>query len=161
MTTGTVGTDGKVTLTLNNTIPKTLYYKLVPVSNDFLPIEKSTVVCDPEVIGYNQIKVLDSVYSGKQSVSIASSTSFRYLLERVPEKTSYTSSDAVIEYSTDSATGIGSIVQLKTFNKGSNYYKLPSVRGVTSGIGSGAVFEVTSTDIGAIRKTKLRSIGFT
>ena len=162
LSTGTVGTDGKVTITLNNTIPKTLYYKLVPVSNDFLPIQKSTVVCDPEVIGYNQLSVLDSVYSGKQSISIASSTSFRYLLERVPEKTSYTSSDAIINYSTDSASGIGSIVELKTFNRGSNYHKLPSVRGVTSasGIGSNAAFEVTSTDIGVIKKTKLRSIGF-
>ena len=160
LTTGTVGVDGKVTLTLNNNIPKTLYYKLVPVSNDLLPNEKSHVVCDPEVIGYNQISILDSVYSGKQSISIASSTSFRYLLQKVPEKTSYTSSDAIIEYSTDSTTGIGSIVQLKTFNKGSNYYKLPSVRGVTSGLGSGAVFEVNSTDIGAIKRTKLRSIGF-
>jgi len=160
LTTGTVGVDGKVTLTTSNKLPKILYYKLIPISNDLIPREKSLIVCDPEVVGYNQLQVLNSDYSGKHSVSIESSTSFKYFLEEVPERTSYTSSTAIINYSTDSATGIGSIAELKTFNKGANYYKLPSIDGVVSGIGSNAVFEVKSNTIGSINKTKLRDIGF-
>ena len=138
-TTGTVGVDGKLTITFDEKLPKTLYYKLIPVQNDVLPTSKLTVVCDYDVIGYNQLQILDSVYSGKQSVSIASSTSFRYFTKETPEQTSYTNSNAVVTYTTDSATGIGSIAELKTFNSGANYYKLPSIDGVTSGIGSNAV----------------------
>ena len=159
-TTGTVGVDGKLTITFDEKLPKTLYYKLIPVQNDVLPTSKLTVVCDYDVIGYNQLQILDSVYSGKQSVSIASSTSFRYFTKETPEQTSYTNSNAVVRYTTDSATGIGSIAELKTFNSGANYYKLPSIDGVTSGIGSNAAFEIQSNSIGSIKKTKLRNIGF-
>ena len=160
LTTGTVGVDGKVTLKTNSKIPKTLFYKLTPISEDQLPTSKKNVVCDPEVIGYNQLEVLDSQYSGKQIVSISSPTSFRYDIKSVPETLSYTSSTAIINYSTDSSTGIGSVAELKITNPGANYYTLPSIESVTSGIGSNAVFQIGSTDIGAIKKTKLRDIGF-
>jgi len=158
--TGTVGVNGKVTLTLNNKIPKVLYYKLIPVSTDSIPTEKLGLVIDDTVIGYNQLQILDSKYSGKQTVSVASSTSFTYEISEIPEQSSYTQNGTEIKYSTDSLTGIGSIVELKTFNKGSNYYKLPAITGVLSGIGSNAAFEILSDSIGSIQKTKLRSIGF-
>ena len=160
LTTGVVGVDGKVTLKTNNKIPKTLFYKLKPISQDQLPSSKENVVCDPEVIGYNQLQVLDSKYSGKQTISISSSTSFRYDIKSVPETLSYTSSTAIINYSTDSSTGIGSVAELKITNSGANYYTLPSVTSVTSGIGSNAVFQLGSTNIGTIEKTRLRNIGF-
>ena len=159
LTTGTVGVDGKVTLK-SNKIPKTLFYKLKPISEDQLPTSKENVVCDPEVIGYNQLKVIDSQYSGKQTVSISSPTSFRYEINSVPETLSYDSTTAIINYSTDSSTGIGSVAELKITNPGANYYNIPSIESVTSGIGSNAVFQIESTNIGAIKKTKLRDIGF-
>lgn len=160
ITTGTIGVDGKLTLTFDENLPKTLYYKLLPIQNDILPIQKLTAICDADVIGYNQLQIINSVYSGKQSVSIASSTAFRYFTARIPEQASYTESDASLNYETDSPTGIGSISELKTFNKGENYYKLPSIKGVRSGIGSNASFELQSDTIGSIKKTKLRDIGF-
>ena len=160
MTTGTVGVDGKVTLKTSNKIPKTLFYKLKPISEDQLPTSKENVVCDPEVIGYNQLQVIDSQYSGKQTVSISSPTSFRYEINSVPETLLYDSTTAIINYSTDSSTGIGSVTELKITNPGANYYNLPAIASVTSGIGSNAVFQIESTNIGAIKKTKLRDIGF-
>ena len=72
LTTGTVGVDGKVTMKTSNKIPKTLYYKLKPISEDQLPTSKENVVCDYDVIGYNQLQVIDSQYSGKHTVSISS-----------------------------------------------------------------------------------------
>ena len=160
-TTGTVGVDGKVTITLNDKLPKVLYYSLIPISNNLLPVEKLSVVVDTDVVGYNQLQILNSKYSGKHSIYVASPTTFYYHIAELPEKLSYTpQTDAVVKYSTDSLTGIGSIVELKTFNAGSNYYTLPSVSGVISGIGSNAAFEVTSNSIGSIKKTKLNNIGF-
>ena len=159
-TTGIIGVDGKVTLTLNNKLPKVLYYKLIPVSTDLLPTEKLDLITDKSVIGYSQLQILDSKYSGKKTVTVTSPTQFKYNLSEVPEQTSYTSSDGIIKYSTDSLSGIGSIVELKTFNKGRNYHKLPSIVEVSSGIGSNAAFEISSKTIGTIEKTKLRSIGF-
>ena len=38
--TGTVGLDGKVTLTLREETPRTLYYTLIPINNDTLPTRK-------------------------------------------------------------------------------------------------------------------------
>jgi len=158
--TGTVGVDGKLTLSLNNDIPKNLYYGLVPVSERELPADILNISTDSEVRGNNLVQILDSKFSGKHTISIASTNTFRYYIPEIPETTSYTPDNASIKYSTDSSSGIGSIVDLKLYNDGRNYYKLPSIDGVNSGLGTGAVFEISSNDIGSIKKVKLNDIGF-
>ena len=158
--TGTVGVDGKLTLSLSDTLPTNLYYDLVPISELDLPTEKLNIVSDDEVKSYGQLLILDSKYSGTHRISIASTNTFRYYIPQIPETTSYTQSDASIRYSTDSSVGIGSIAELKIFNSGSNYYKLPAITGVISGLGSGAIFEISSENIGEIKKIKLNDIGF-
>ena len=158
--TGTVGVDAKLTISLNGDIPKNLYYDLIPISERELPAEILNIATDSEVRGNNLVQILDSKFSGKHSISIASTNTFRYYIPEIPETTSYTPDNALIKYSTDSSVGIGSIVDLKLYNDGRNYYKLPSIDGVNSGLGSGAVFELSSNDIGVIKKVKLNDIGF-
>ena len=160
VTTGTVGLDGKVTLTLREETPRVLYYTLVPINNDTLPTRKSEVICDKLIYNYNQLQVLTSDYSGKYNVSVTTPTEFQYFIPKAPEKNSYTSTSGLINYITSSRTGIGSIAELRTFNSGVNYKKLPRISSVTTGIGSNAAFEISSNTIGVVQKTRLRSIGF-
>ena len=158
--TGVVGTDGKVTLTLREEPPSLLYYQLVPVDNTAIPVSKSQIISDKETVNYNQLIVSDSLYSGKYNVTVSTPTEFKYFISSIPESTSYTSTNALLHYNTSSVTGIGSIASLRTFNSGANYSKLPSIEGVVSGIGSQAAFEISSDTIGVIMKTRLRNIGF-
>ena len=166
---GTIGVDGQVTLVVDSTLPKQLYYNLVPISTDQLPIEKLQISIDDEVKANNEIEIVDSVYSGKQTISIGATNTFTYFISEVPESSSYTQSNANIKYSTDSSSGIGSIVDLKIYNRGNNYYKLPQVTGAakkttindpTVGIGSNAVLTIQSDSIGIIKRTKLKDVGF-
>jgi len=158
--TGVVGTDGKVTLTVREETPSLLYYQLVPVDNTAIPSSKSEIISDKEVVNYNQLIVGDSLYSGKYDVTVSSPTEFIYFIPSIPESSSYTSTNALLNYNTSSTAGIGSIAALRTVNSGANYSKLPAVTGVVSGIGSQAAFEVSSDTIGVIKKTRLKNIGF-
>tara|TARA_Y100000004_G_scaffold95231_1_gene106697 strand:+ start:4064 stop:15256 length:11193 start_codon:yes stop_codon:yes gene_type:complete len=158
--TGTVGLDGKVTLTLRKETPSLLYYQLVPVNNTSIPVIKSEIISDKDVVNYNQLIVSDSGYSGEYDVTVSSPTEFKYFVPEIPERTSYTSTSASLNYSTSSTSGIGSIAALRTVNSGTNYMKLPAITGVVSGIGSQAAFEIDSSTIGVIKKTRLRNIGF-
>ena len=96
----------------------------------------------------------------KQSVSIASSTSFRYFTKETPEQTSYTNSNAVVTYTTDSATGIGSIAELKTFNSGANYYKLLLLTELLVESVQMQLLKFKAIVLEVSRKQKLRNIGF-
>ena len=166
---GVIGIDGQVTLVSNSELPRELYYNLVPIQTDQLTEEKLQISIDNEVNGNNTIEIIDSIYNGKQTVSIGGTNTFTYYLSKVPESLSYTQSNSTIVYSTDSSTGIGSITEVKIFNGGNNYYKMPLFAGVakkttendtTSGIGSNAVLTFESDSVGLIKKTKMRDVGF-
>ena len=64
--TGTVGitTDAKVTLKVNKDTPDTLYYRLDPVYESDVPVEKQEIISDSDVISNNEIDVRSSVYRG-------------------------------------------------------------------------------------------------
>ena len=64
--TGTVGitTDAKVTLTITKDTPNEIFYKLDPVYESDVPVEKSQIINDNEVNLNNQIDVEFSAYSG-------------------------------------------------------------------------------------------------
>ena len=87
VTTGTVGLDGKVTLTLREETPRVLYYTLVPINNDTLPTRKSEVICDKLIYNYNQLQVLTSDYSGKYNVSVTTPTEFQYFIPNFQKRT--------------------------------------------------------------------------
>jgi hypothetical protein len=159
---GTVGvtSDAKVILSVNEKTPENLYYKLIPIYNGNLPENKKLITEDREVLSNNQIQVTNSQYNGEYTVIVGSSTSFTYDIAKVPEKDLYVSGISSIKYETNSPNTDGSISKIKILNKGQNYYSLPRILSVTSGIGTGEILEPSSTSIGKIKSVKINDIGF-
>jgi hypothetical protein len=169
---GTVGvtSDAKVTLSVNENTPKTLYYKLIPIYDGTnLPDTKKLINEDFEVVSKNEIEVRKSQYNGIYDVVVGSSTSFTYNLPNLPESNSYTSGISSIRYETTSLNCYGTISKIKITNKGQNYYSLPQILNVagistlgvsTSGVGTGAILEPSGTSIGKIKSVKINDIGF-
>ena len=156
-----VDSDAKVTLTVNENIPQTLYYTLDPLFEGTLPPIKEQVSReDDEVLSGNEVQVVVSGYNGKQTISVGATNSFTYTLKDLPEKGSYISTTSNLKYTTDSATAFGPISQIKIFDGGENYYSLPGITTITSGYGKNAVGEVSSKNIGKISKTKIKDIGY-
>ena len=154
-----ITTNANVTLTVTKDIPNELYYKLDPIYDSNLPDVKKEVTVDKEVVSANQVTMVDSLYNGKQKVSIAATNQFRYTLPVLPEKDSYGSlSD--LSYETDSVSASGAISNFEIKNPGNNYYALPGINTINSVDGSDAIVEGISTSIGKIRTVKLREIGY-
>ena len=155
-----VSTDAKVTLSVDEQTPTKIFYKLDPVFESDLPTEKNEIFIDNEVASNNEIKVRESVYNGKHTVSIGSSTQFSYTISEVPEKTSYTPAPSRLTYDTDCEHAYGSIAKFDIKNPGRNYYSLPGISTITTTVGKNAIVEADSTNIGVIKKTKINNIGF-
>jgi hypothetical protein len=159
---GAVGitSDAKVTLSINENTPENLYYKLIPIYNGTLPENKKLINEDREVLSNNEIQILNSQYNGIYNIIVGSSTSFTYDVAKVPEEDLYISGISSIKYETSSLYAYGSISKIKILNRGQNYYSLPQILSVTSGIGTGAILEPSSISIGKIESIKINDIGF-
>ena len=160
--TGTVGitTDAKVTLSITKDTPNEIFYKLDPVYESDVPVEKSQIVNDSEVTPNNQIDVEFSAYSGTFPIGSATTNTFTYTIPVTPEKSSYISSTSNLSYETDCTHTIGPISKVSIENVGKNYYSLPGFSTVTSGIGTGAILTTASTNIGSVKKVRIEDIGF-
>lgn len=173
--TGIVGvtSDAKVTLSVNENLPEKLYYKLVPINTDSSPAEKQQVIVDDENVGSNQVQILRSGYSGTHRVFTAFTTSFTYQIPNEPESSAYSSSTSKLDYTTISEYAYGPISDIEVTLEGQNYFSLPGISTVLSGIssnvsfanrisgfGDGAILEPSSKTIGKIKKLKFNSIGF-
>jgi hypothetical protein len=154
-----VSTDAKVTLFVNEYTPKNLFYKLDPLFDSDIPIEKQEINVDSSVLSNNKINVEKSVYSGKYTIS-AGSTIFTYSLNKLPENNSYVSTSSSITYQTDSLSVTGAISEVEITNKGRNYYSLPGISSIVSTSGSGSILEPFSNSIGKIKNTTIKNIGF-
>ena len=159
---GQVGSAGaEAVLSVNSNLPENLYYKLDLVFLASLPTIKSDVTIDDEVISGNQIKIRNSEYSGKSNrIRIVSPTSFSYDLPNPPESVSYASSISALSYETDCDHTVGPIARIDILNQGNDYYSLPGITTVNTGIGSGAILEAKSSTIGSLKSTTLQDIGF-
>ena len=155
-----VATDAKIILTINDKTPENLFYTLVPVYDSNLPETKKLISIDTEVIANNEISIQLSKYNGEFGVISTSSTSFTYNIPTIPENNSYNSTTSQINYETNSKNVLGPISKVKILNKGQNYYSLPQVLSLNSLQGDGAIFELSSTSIGKIKKTRINNIGF-
>ena len=160
--TGTVGitTDAKVTLSITKDTPNEIFYKLDPVYESDVPVEKSQIVNDSEVTPNNQIDVEFSAYSGTFPIGSATTNTFTYTIPVTPEKSSYISSTSNLSYETDCTHTIGPISKVSIENVGKNYYSLPGFSTVTSGIGTGAILTTASTNVGSVKKVRIEDIGF-
>ena len=164
--TGTVGvsTNASLSLVVNNNIPEKLYYKFTVVNPSFVSSTKQEIIIDTEVSGSNEIDATKSLYSGSFSVTgIGTTTTFNYNLSETPERSSYSSSDSNISYTTNSPTAYGAINDIKITYKGSNYDNvvgISTIVGVSTNTRSGAILEPSSTSIGKILSTEINGIGF-
>ena len=159
---GRVGIDAnaRVTLSIDDQTPTKLYYKLDPIQESDIPVEKSEIVVDDSIVSNNQISLKKSLYNGKNSVSIASTNTFVFTLAQTPEKQSYTSTNSTLKYETDSTQAYGSITSIEIKDRGRNYYSIPGITTVSTTSGSGAIVEASSESIGRITRTRINDIGF-
>ena len=123
---------------------------------------KKEIVVDDEVDSGSQVEVFESKYNGKHPIVVAvgSTNAFSYTLRQYPEKTTYSPSDSIVNYTTGSKTAYGPVADFQIRNGGRNYYSLPGINTITTQFGSNAVVSVGSSSIGRIKKTKIQNIGF-
>ena len=161
--TGEVGitTNAGLTLSVSKDIPQVLYYKFTPINESLITESKKGIVIDKEIEGYNQIGIKDSLYSGTFAVAgIGTTTTFSYNLVNRPERPSYSESESLLEYSTDSSTAYGAIADVEVKYKGSGYSEIVGVSSINSGLGTNSILEPSSTSIGKILSTEIENIGF-
>jgi hypothetical protein len=147
---GTIGVSTNASLTINysSNLPQKLYYNL----------EKSGFIstADKDVNDYSQILFVDSVYNGSHSVVAVATTTFDLVLNRAPEKLSYTQSECDdLEYSTTSTTATGGVDKVRVISGGSGYKKLPVIGDVTSTNGKDSYLLTKSDTIGSIKELRI------
>ena len=158
-TTGQVGVtpDASLTLTLNDNVQDILFYKLDQTYRSLDEEYEAEVFIDTEVVNYNKVSVVESLYSGNHTVAgITSNSTFTYNLERTPEIPSYTSG---VTYTTNSRTAEGPISEISFNYFGSRYSQIVGVSSITSENGSGALITPNSENIGSISRTRTSNIG--
>jgi len=155
-----IDTTAKLTLTVNQNVPETLFYNLNPINQSDLPVEKLNLVTDADVINNNSIFIKDSVYSGKHIISGVGSTTFSYSVSTIPEKSNYLSTESTLSYATNSLSAFGGISEVRVTAGGRGYKSLPSINSINSSLGSEAVLTVNSENIGKIGNVEILDIGF-
>ena len=159
---GQVGSSGAtVTLTANQNIPNTLHYKLDTLEESTLPPVKEEVNVDAEVISNNQVQINESLYNGKQSVTVGGTNTFTYTIPEYPEAVSYAATNpSVLQYDTISTNAYGPITEFEIKTAGNNYYSLPGITTITTSVGKDAIIEAETTSIGQLRTTEINNIGY-
>jgi hypothetical protein len=147
---GTVGVSTNASLTLNysSNLPEKLFYSL----------EKSGFIstADKDVTNYSQITFVGSVYNGSHSIVGVATTTFDLILNRAPEKLSYTQSECDdLKYTTSSKTASGGIDGLKLISGGYGYKKLPVVNDITTTNGKDAYLLTRSNSIGSVKELRI------
>jgi hypothetical protein len=160
--TGRVGIDTNATVTLkvNDSTPRKLYYKLTPTNLEIIPTVKEEIIVDDEIIDNSSINIKESIYSGNQVISGIASTAFTYLLSSTPERSSYNQENSSISYITNSTSAYGEIESISTNYGGLNLKSIPEIIDVSSKFGSGEVLELSTDSIGKVIKTTIDDIGF-
>ena len=91
-----------------------------------LPATKSEIYTDTEVISGNTIASRESLYNGKHTITVGTTTTFTYSLAKTPEKLSYGTS-SLVTYETDCTHTLGPIAKVELSDRGKNYYSLPGI----------------------------------
>ena len=160
--TGTVGQDSIVTLNIDETTPKELFYNLIPKYTPGVPLQESKkgVYIDKSVSGAGAVRIMNSVYSGSHDVTVSTASSFTYSLNKVPENVSYGTTNATLSYITDCTHTNGPISRIEMLNNGENYKVLPGLTTVSTEDGFGSVLELQSFDIGQIKDVEITDYGY-
>jgi len=152
---GTIGvsTFASLTVRYSDDLPERLYYNL----------EKSGYIStsDKDVIDANQIKFVDSEYSGSYAVYGVGTTTFAITIKNYPESLTYNQSQCdTLVYSTKSVSAIGGISKIK-ISSTATYKELPRFVGnkKTDG-GVGAYIVAKSNSIGKVNELRIINSGF-
>ena len=158
---GTVGVTSTATLTANHSsenFPEKLYYNLENSSTG------TFLLADTEQKNYNEIRYVDSKYSGKHIVSGVvgvASTSFEFNLRYKPERDAYTQEECnILSYVTSSPTASGGVNSIDITHQGENYKKLPKITGISTGNGNGLSVSARSEIVGSIKNVTILNEGF-
>jgi len=159
---GVIGEPGaKVELVINDTVPTSLYYTLSPIRYSGATSSKLEIINDKfNILNPNKLSIIDSKYNRITAISGITTNSFKYSLEVTPEKYSYSSSEGISTYTTQSQTAIGPVAKVTIDSGGRNYIRLPNVTQIVSGLGTAALFLPRSTTIGKVNSVVLTDIGF-
>jgi hypothetical protein len=156
---GNIGFNGSyVDLTISDFLPEELYYRFIPVNGASLV--KSQIVVDEEVFNNNKIVIKNSEYHGNHVVAGIGTTTFNFNLNYYPEKSSYNTQEASIEYKTTSITDSGSIAEINIIDSGFGYDYVPGVSTIRTASGNSAILESQSRNIGSISSYAIENIGF-
>jgi len=155
-----VSTNAQVLVNINEKTPQLLYYKLNPTNLLSIPETKKEIVIDNEVFENNSIFIKNSFYNGNYEILVSTGNTFTYNLEKYPEEISYTSENSEINYITDSVNVSGPINSVDIISGGYNFDVLPGISSIITNNGSGAILNLQSSSIGAIKSTRIKNIGF-
>ncbi len=159
--TGSPGVDStaNLTLSLNDDMPKNLWYKFDLDNVNLVDEIRKSMIVDESVESYSQINVVDSKYDGEYFISGIGTTTFTYEIPEAPSTTTYNSDNSKLSYETNSKTAYGSITKFWISDKGSGYRSLPGITSITSGFGTGAIITGDSDNIGSILQTRFKGNG--
>jgi len=142
-----------VSIGFSTSLPSVMYYTL----------EKGGYIStsDTSVLNYNQIKFVDSSYSGEYKVFDITDETFKISPRAVPEVLHYEKNQCdTIEYSSKSTTVVGPIKNVKLISEGFSYKNVPGFTSVTSLEGENANIVALSTSIGKINQIRIIDFGF-
>lgn len=153
------GTTGStLTILIDETTPKTLYYNLVSTSPSSLKIQISS---DIDVIHRNQINISKSNLVEDFPIISTGTTAFEINLHKKPNfHTLSISGLSTVKYDTDSLNVLGPISKFKISNSGKNYFKVPRISKINSRLGTGSIIRAKSSTIGKIKTLDITKNGY-
>jgi len=160
---GTVGvsTDARVNISITDSTPRELFYKLDNVNLDIVDASKKDPITDMDVIGFSRIQCDFSDYNSVFNVTGIGSTTFNFNIPFRPEKGSYTPEEATtLEYSTTATQVDGPIDSVQIISRGKNYTEIPVVASIASTSGVGGVIRLVSKNIGVPKTFTIKNVGF-
>lgn len=156
-----IDADAKLTLVVDDDVPDNLFYNFSVVNSDFVDSFKKEIVIGKEVRGFNKVNVANSAYQGEFVITGTGSTFFKYDIQEIPERSSYSSIDGGLSYITNSSNAYGGIADIDITYRGANYKEIVGVSTVVGIVtGTGAILEPSSNTIGKVLSTKIENIGF-
>jgi len=136
-----------VTLEISDHTPRLLYYNLASTTKQ--------VFSDTTVTNANTLVINKSAYNNSGFISTCTSNTFTVNYPLNLERPRYTRPTSTLSYSVLS-TGIkGAIVATRFNSKGSNYRKIPSIKGIVTKSGTGASLIANSNSIGKIKNLQI------
>lgn len=153
----------KVSLRIDESIPDTFYYKLIPVGISSITNNALGLTVDKDNFDGGKIQVIDSGYKGNHTLVSVGNSAFYFNLNQPPENSSYLPTGVATAFyvtSSTAASASGTISNIKVNYPGVGYRLIPGITTVTTSSGSGAVLRAYSDNIGKIKNISLSLSGY-